>query len=169
MKLPSKPKGATLFARANRFMWTKLPNHEIVINVPESDDGTHQRILISLIGRYKNVTFDLTSLTEVELAAFRETILIATDAAKPIVELLDQKARDDELNGDDSDTRLYRGIPTVVVRKGALKQYSEELLQRREDILSRIGTQYGSGGSAPDGSSEVDLPDEEVRSAGDDS
>lgn len=150
--------------RLNRFMWTRLPSHEVVIHVPDSNDETYQRVMLTLSRQYSQVTIDLTGLTVVELQAFRETVLIATDVALPIVEALDQKARDDELNGDDSDNRLYRGLPTVVVRKGALREYSEGLLLGRKDVLQAIGTQFGSGGQAPRGSMVLDNKDQEVSS-----
>jgi hypothetical protein len=160
MKLPSgrgiaKDGKPSLLTRANRFMWTKLPNYEVVVNVPLANDETHQRVFFSISRPYGQVSIDLTALTAVELAALRETFLIATDVARPVVEALDQKARDDEQDGNDNNPRLYRQLPLVVVRKGALTSYSESLLLGREDVLHAVGAQFSAAGSAESESSGV--------------
>jgi hypothetical protein len=146
--------------RLNRFLWTKLPFCEVTINTPVSGDGTHQRTVLTISKHFGHITMDLTALTEVELNAFRETVLIATDIAAITVAQLDQRARDDELNGNEPDDRLYRGIPVMVVRKGALGEHSSGVLLGREDILSRVGAQFSTGGSAGDSSGDLDNQNE---------
>jgi hypothetical protein len=79
------------------------------------------------------------------LLAFREAVLIATEVAEPLVRNLDAAARERLDDGDDSDDRLYRGLPTVVVRKRALGKYDEGVLQRRSDVLQGIGAQFLAG------------------------
>lgn len=147
-----------------RFVWLDLPYHSVHVHTPKSDDGTHQRVVLTIsskIGR-GTVGMDLSALTSQELEAFRQAILIATEASKPVVETLDQKAMNDEQAGDDSNTRLYRGLPRLVIRPGTLGPHDPSLLLGRSDILRGLGAivsateRSGSGG--PEVADEVTEP-----------
>lgn len=85
-------------------------------------------------------TIDLTRLTHPELLAFRKSVLIATEIAEPLVLAADSEARKAAENGDDSDDRVYRGLPTMVVRSSVLEfsPYNQGILERHSDVFSRV-------------------------------
>lgn len=157
------------FDRANRFVWTRLLRHQITIGIPEHTKYGTPRVLLTFIGTNTSQAFtiDLTALTGPELAAFKETALIATEVAEPIVEGLDRAALENA-DADDSDDRLYRPLPTVVVRKGALREYAEGVLQRRDAVLRSLDATILAGvGAAADGG-DVDRHEQEGLEAQDD-
>jgi hypothetical protein len=88
MKLPAttKGRGGSPFSRATRFIWVRLPWHQITVSVPFSKSGKFQEVILTLTrGTNQSVTINLTSLTLPELLALRESVLIATEVAEPIV------------------------------------------------------------------------------------
>lgn len=170
MKLPARRHGENPdFARATRFIWTRLSRHTIQVNTPDHSRGG-QRVILSIThGVNKTVRIDLTALTYPELLALRETINIATEVAEPICQSLDNKAAE-KMNhdGDDSDERIYRPLPTVVVRKGTLREYDQGILDRRKDVLSGVQYQLLPGGRPKGFGSNLDNREEDDSVAEDD-
>lgn len=155
MKLASKDTGD--FSNKNRLILTRLLHHMLQIHTPEDPEFNTTKIILSISkGSARPMAIDLTRLTEKELIAFRETVLIATEAAQPICAELDQRAQEAMRNGDDSDTRSYRPVPVVLVKPRALRQYDKRLLDRREDVLQgvNVNVMQPDGVSGPGG--EVD-------------
>lgn len=97
----------------------------------KAEPGPTIRLSFPKNGRILNYT--LTSLTSEELALFRELMNLALDLAEPIVEQRDKAAQDAYENGDDSFVRIYRQVPRLVVRDGALRANSGSLRKRSED------------------------------------
>lgn len=163
MKLSSggdKRKGsryANTFNRANRFVWTRLMRQQLTVRCVEHTVQKTQRVLLTITGSSdsQSITIDLTALTGHELEAFKETVLIATEVAEPIVATLD-KAALENVNADDSDDRIYRPLPTVVVRKGALKEYDEGVLRRRSAFFQRDGMRILAGVGPGDEGGDLD-------------
>lgn len=161
MRLPASKRGMKDFSRMARFIWTRLPNHQITVQTPEDEERKgEQRVVLTLVrgasGSNNSVTIDLTALTREELLAFRETVAIATEVAEPLVVKRDQDAMERMDAGDDSDPRIYRGLPTMVVRAGALREYDQGVLGRRQDVLSGIGYNKLPGNGVPGPGSSVD-------------
>jgi hypothetical protein len=114
--------------------------------VPWDKSGKFQRVLLTLTrGTNQATTIDLTSLTLQELLAVREAVLVATQVAEPVVRALDDNARDRANNGDDSDPRVYRRLPTIAIRSGTLESYEKSILHGRQDVLLGIGAQFLPG------------------------
>ena len=162
MKLPAKKPGRSpsvnaAFSQLTRFLYTRLIHHTVIVNAPMDAAGRFQRIILSIMhGKGTNVAIDLTHLTLAELIAFRETVAIATEVAEPIVRQRDLEAQEKAENGDDSDDRIYRAVPTVVVRERALNSYNESVLNGRPDVFQRVGPGNGRLGRSSDGGSAVD-------------
>lgn len=156
MKLPSQRTGGNVdVSPTTRFIWTRLAYHQASVNTPENDGQT--RVLFSLNrGQGKPVVIDLTALTLVELEAFRQTVLIATEAAAPICKELDLRAQKEMENGNDANPRCYRPLPTVVIRTRAFREYSGRILDGRQDVLSRMQLNILSGGGYASSGSDVD-------------
>jgi hypothetical protein len=129
------------FKLNTRFIWCRTLWHQLTVSVPWTRDKSRQSVLLSLVrGAGQAVVIDLTSLTLPELIAFRETVAIATEVAEPIVRRLDLDAAEGFTDdGDDSNNRLYRPLPTVAVRKRALAEYDQGVLDRRTNALSGAG------------------------------
>ncbi len=171
MKLQPKIQGKAIgdLGTMSRFIWTRLAYHQMFVNTPLRAEPEGTRVLLSLgRGQGKPVTIDLTSLTAVELAAFKQTVLIATEIAEPICEDLDRRALEELENGNDANPRCYRPLPTVVVRPRAFREYSGRLLDGRTDVLSGVQLNVMPGGGLADDSGNLDEYSQEQSDGGED-
>ena len=101
----------------------------------------------------------LANLTEAELDTLKELFDLAFELAKPIVQERDRVAQDEFDKGNDSFDRLYRRVPTLVVREGAKRENNPGLRQRHADLLDSSGGGEGVDGGvrrAGDGLAESD-------------
>lgn len=89
---------------------------------------------------------NLTKLTEAELEAIKQVIDQAFALALPVIRQRDEEANAAFTEGDDSFDRIYRAVPKLVFREGAVKAYLESVHERPEDLSSGVGT----GDSAAD-------------------
>lgn len=159
MKLKPKTQGNAIkdLGPMSRFVWTRLAYHNLFVNTPIRAEEDTTRVILSIgRGTGKPVTIDLTSLTATELAAFKHTVLIATEVAEPICKALDDRAREEMNNGNDANPRCYRPLPTVVVRPRAFREYSGGLLDGRKDVLSGMQLNVLPGGEPTIVSGDLD-------------
>lgn len=134
MKLPDRDRSD--FKTSTRFVLTRLSFHALQIYTPSNINTGHPKVILAINrGAGKPLAIDLSQLTEQELLAFRETVLIATEVAQPICAALDLRAQEAMKNGDDTDPRTYRQVPVVFVRPRSLEKYDRRILDRREDVL----------------------------------
>jgi hypothetical protein len=140
------------FSKASRGLWLRLPFHQVAVHLIVDPNDTKQHVIMNLTrGNGMGATIDLTRLTHAELVAFRKAVLIATEIAEPLVVAADLEAQEAADNGDDSDDRVYRGLPTMVVRTSVLEptEHNQSVLQRHSDVFLRV-----AGGVLPAGGSE---------------
>ena len=160
MKLKASNTGD--FGNNKRFVLTRLLWHMLQIHTPFDPISKETKVLLSISkGSGRPTSIDLTRLTVKELIAFRETVLIATEAAEPICARLDQRAQEAMQNGDDSDGRSYRQVPVFFIRPRALGQHGEQLLGGHADVLQGINfsVMQPNGVSGP--GSTMDEPEQE--------
>lgn len=75
-------------------------------------------VSISLYGKSVRFQLPLTTLTSEELAACKQIFDMAFANAQPIVAERDRIAQEALDEGDDSYSRIYRAVPTLLVREG---------------------------------------------------
>jgi hypothetical protein len=85
-------------------------------------------------GKIPNVSIPLTDLTREELDQLKELIDLAYEWAGPTVDERDEVAEHAFQNGDDSVTRKYRRLPSLVVRKRPGGEHGEGIHGRPEGI-----------------------------------
>lgn len=150
MKLPAKDNSD--YSPKNRFMLTRLLWHVLQIYTPKHPDNGENKIILSLgRGAGKPMAIDLTRFTEQELIAFKETVLIATEAAQPICAELDRRAQE-AMEDEDPNPRTYRPLPVVFIRPRAFGKYDKRLLDGHQNVLQ--GVQFNlmqSNGTAEPG------------------
>lgn len=155
MKLPDRDR--TDFKTSNRLMLTRLSFHALQIYTPTNPTNGKPKVILAINrGAGKPLAIDLSQLTEQELVAFRETVLIATEVAQPICAALDQRAQEAMQNGDDTDPRTYRQVPVVFVRPRSLAEYDRRVLDRREDVLQGMQFNLMSANGASESGGHVD-------------
>lgn len=118
---------------AQRVAWAEFFSGKIAVNqyvevrdtsVPTEEQealpelGMSVSLLISSQFEHRNIKLIPTNLTGDELDALEKVLLHAIALARPTVELRDKLAEEALKNGDDSNERIYRGVPTFVVRPG---------------------------------------------------
>ncbi len=83
--------------------------------------------------RYSAVIM-LTNLNEEELDQLKELFDLAFEWARPVVQLRDREARERMQSGDDIDSRNYRQVPKLVVRRRPVGEHGESLRVGSEDV-----------------------------------
>lgn len=152
----------------NRIMWLEtFIGQFVVLMYPEgfrdeSDDvpaiktepGPTIRLMIP--GKTRQpVYFTFTALTSEELASLRELFNRMFDMVEPIVEHRDKAAQDAYDQGDDTITRLYRQVPRLIVREGAIREHSISLRERPSGPPAGHGTDGSDDGGLRGGGSDV--------------
>lgn len=136
------------------------PGPDIGILMPLSSAGDNR----------KHFYIRLTTWTEKELVAVKKLFNLAFDESLEIVRLRDAEAmRSFKEEGNDSWTRLYRGLPTYAVRSRAIGEDGHIIWERLEnapevDGDKPVGDERDPGGNARDSSAEVAERDEEQSS-----
>lgn len=74
----------------------------------------------------------LTDLTMDELLAVKEFIEIALANAAPTVEERDREADTNYVKGDDTNRRIYRAVPRILIREGKKYTHRPQLLRGYE-------------------------------------
>lgn len=110
------------------------------------------------------VTWNLTACTEEELTSLKHLFDTAFALALPIVQQRDKEAQDAFANGDDSHSRIYRQVPQLVYREGAIGEHSEGVLDRLEDAAGVQRTADDLDGRLRDDGPAVAQPDPSVSS-----
>lgn len=143
----------------SRKAWVSLPKFDIILFVGEPEeerqvfntDTPPVRIEMRSPGKRYPTVVSLTLMTCDELDTFMEFMNHAYNRARPICELLDQRAQEAFENGDDSHTRLYRPEP---------KFFNRELPKEPDDQRSESehdsGLQGRSDGDDEHGDSSID-------------
>lgn len=93
--------------------------------------------------RGKSIYFNLTALTHRELMLLKRLFDMAFEQAEPIVKMRDKAADDAFERGDDSFIRVYRQVPRLVIRKGAVGSDRQGVYDRPEDVPP--GSEQGGG------------------------
>lgn len=160
MRLKSgRESSGNTFTKASRWLWLKLPFHTASCHLVTDPNDKKPHVILNLTrGNGIGATIDLTRLTHAELIAFRKAVLIATEIAEPLVLAADHEAQEAADHGDDSDDRMYRGLPTMAVRPSILSPTGDyqSVLDRHQDVFSRVavgivqprGPQQPGGGVA---------------------
>ena len=145
----------------SRYAWVITESGKFLILVG-NDEGSGEDVVLygPRPGRISDISISLTNLTEAELDALETLFKTAFEWARPVVMRRDKEAQDAWDAGDDSYTRNYRGLPTVVYRKRPSLEYSEGLRERPEGVLEGDGGSGGSVGVRGTGSELVE-PDSE--------
>lgn len=115
-----------------RKMWVRVGKWELILYMGEVEDeqepdfdlGESVFFTITYAGS-KKATMNLTAFTEEELSAFATFVERVVEQARPICKVRDDAAKEAFDEGDDSFIRLYRPVPEIIVRKGALPEYDE--------------------------------------------
>lgn len=145
----------------NRYAWVMCEDGKYMILVG-NDEGHGQDVILfsPRPGKMPDLSVALTNLTVPELDAVEELFKTALEWARPVVERRDKEAQDAWDAGDDSFTRNYRGLPTVVYRKRPESQHSEGLHERPEGVPEGDGGEPGESGGVRGTGSELAEPDE---------
>jgi hypothetical protein len=141
-----------------RYAWTDNADGEFVIYVQDpdllfDDDGVAQTgylefgsgdnvhlVVNPRKSRHSSVIM-LTNLNEKELDTLQELINLAFEWARPVVQLRDREARERMESGDDIDSRNYRQVPQLIVRRRPVGEHGEGVRDGSPDVS-------GVGGSA---------------------
>lgn len=110
---------------------------------PEAGDDLV--VAFNQLGRRYGSALNLTQLTAKELTAFREFINRAIDLAEPVVRQRDEEADHAFNEGNDTFERIYRAVPQLVYREGAVETYCKSLFERPDDLPD--GERDGDGES----------------------
>jgi hypothetical protein len=111
-----------------------------------SEEGSNFVLLISIPGRTKPLTWNLSAMTAEELEATRQFFNHLFDLAEPVVNERDRIARDAFREGDDSYARSYRTPPTFVTRERKKRTNRESVQHGSSDA-----TEGSGAGLDPDG------------------
>lgn len=119
----------------NRYAWVTCEAGKFLILVGD-DEGHGSDVVLyhPRPGKQPDVAIKLSSLTMPELEALREIFVTAFEWAKPVVERRDKEAEDAWNQGDDTHTRNYRPLPTVVYRKVPVTEHGQSIHERPERI-----------------------------------
>lgn len=129
----------------NRYAWVISETGKWMILVgADMGHGTDVVLFNPRPGKVTDVTINLTNLTRPELDALRELFNTAFEWAETVVDQRDKEAQDAWDQGDDSHTRNYRPLPTVVYRKRPEREHSSGVRQRPDAVLE------GGVGERPD-------------------
>lgn len=116
---------------SDRVAWAEFSAGKLAVNkypeyqdceegeTPEVDESVGHSVSLLLNSRFdaKTIKFILTHMTGPELDAFEQVFHHAIQLARPSVEARDKLAKEAFENGDDSHERVYRNLPTLVVRE----------------------------------------------------
>lgn len=105
--------------------------------------GPTVRLIIPQPGR-RAVSLNLTALTSAEIVLMREFYNLLFDLAEPIVRERDKVAQNAYENGDDSFARIYRQVPQLVVRSGAIGPDYESVRNRLDDLSRGVRDGFSS-------------------------
>ena len=94
-------------------------DEEFQIRETQSEEGTTYLLVLTIPGRRTPLKWNLSGMTLPELEATRRFFNLAFDLADPVVRERDKVAADASQDGDDSYSRIYRGLPEFVIREGA--------------------------------------------------
>lgn len=132
-----------------RKAWVQLPRFEAIVyqqpaTLAEEDDPIEfpeagldlVRLVLFRNNRRAKFLLNLTSYTAAELDALRKIIEVAFDAAKPICEELDRRAKQAWEEGNDTHARIYRSVPEVVIRQRNESQHHPRLPSRPEGVVA---------------------------------
>ena len=108
--------------------------------VGEKGDSTI--LCIYVPGRTRQLIWDITGMTGAELDATRKFFEHLFDLADPIVRERDRLADEAFSKGDDTYARVYREVPTLVIRPRQERSDGQGVLNGSENVAG----QHGSGG-----------------------
>ena len=122
----------------DRYAWITCEAGKFLILVGE-DKGSGSDVVIHhpRPGKMPDLAIKLSILTEPELDALEELFMSAFAWARPVVKQRDKEAADAYEQGDDSYSRSYRALPTVVYRKRAVAEYREGIQDRPDGVSER--------------------------------
>lgn len=125
----------------DRAAWVVCDSGKYMILVgPDNGSGSDIVIHNPRPGKMPDMNIKLSNLTEQELDALEELFMSAFAWARPVVKQRDKEAADAWAEGDDSYTRCYRALPTVVYRKRPKSEYRQGIPERS------TGVPEGGGG-----------------------
>ena len=166
-----KPKyGVNPQISKDRYAWVQCEAGKFVIIVGE-DNGHGPDVVLyhPRPGKILDVSIKLANLTLEELTALRELFNTAFDWAEPVVKQRDKEAQDAWEAGDDSHSRNYRPVPTVVYRKRPVGEHDEGVRERPESLPEGgIAGRDGDSGGVRGAGDDLVEPDPEDHGSEDD-
>lgn len=128
----------------SRYAWLRTVVGQFVMH-RHADPGIPGPSILLYLPRPtgRPLSFDMTALTAEELALTRQFFNLLFDQAEPVCAARDKVAHDAFAEGDDTHARIYRQVPQLVVREGAIGTDREELLDGPEDDAQ--GPQHDGG------------------------
>lgn len=105
----------------------------------ESEVGDSVYLSITVPGRTRPLTWDLTGMTTEELEATRKFFDHLFDLADPVVRERDRVADEAHSEGDDSYDRVYRELPTLVTRQRKERTHGPSVQHGPEDASGGHG------------------------------
>mgnify|MGYP006969479242 CR=1 FL=1 len=104
-----------------RVAWVNIGRMDFALYVDEDDlmlgEVPRRKLIFRRTGSRSNFFIDLTDLNEDEHAALGEFLQACFEETRPLVQRLDQVAKEQHENGDDTPFRLYRQAPLFVDRR----------------------------------------------------
>lgn len=127
--------GANYKITENRYAWVRCEAGNFIILYGD-DNGSGSDVVFynPRPGKVSDFALNLSNLTIEELSALKELLDTAFKWAEPVVNQRDKEAQDAWENGDDSHSRNYRPLPTVVYRKEPKREHDESVRERPEGV-----------------------------------
>lgn len=152
----------------DRYAWVVTDAGKFLILVgTEGESGSDVVLFAPRPGKILDFAINLTNLTEPELNALEELFKTAFDWARPVVVQRDKEAENAWNDGDDSYTRSYRSLPTVVYRKRPGPEHGKSVRERLES-LSDLSRGTGDEGGVRGAGAELVEPDSQRSQSSDD-
>jgi hypothetical protein len=127
----------------------------------EADGGDIVTLRFRTPGSNRQYQIPLSGLTEGELDAFKKVIDIAIEKARPRCIQLDNHAKEQLENGNDTLARLYRALPKVFERSRRQQEHSPGVLHGSE---TPTGNPPGNGANGAGDLGVLDEPEGDVES-----
>lgn len=116
--------------------WCSVEGAKVTVMAQPNDKESGNDLILGtgIMGMRGGSLMNLTRMTEPELLAIKQLLDQAFELALPVVRQRDEEANEAFNEGDDSFERVYRQVPKLVYREGAVKEYMQSLRNGPEDL-----------------------------------
>lgn len=117
--------------------WCNVEGSKITLIAQPNHKETGDDLVLGtgIMGMRGGSLMNLTRMTEAELLAIKQLIDQAFELALPVVRQRDEEANAAFNQGDDTFERVYRAVPKLVFREGAVAAYMQSVHERPDDLL----------------------------------